>query len=280
MVSQGAGLIQIPQTLRLEFAKPTPRGQEQVVGTPNPPPPSRAQVHSSSSETHCTSTTTTTASHLHPVSLSTHPSTGHTPHSTPPLLLSTDELTVPALYPSSPDVWASYPLYPAELSPALPPAFTLPLLAPRSGTCKPTHPCPPSPPSPPLRHTPTHPLLCPPYKQLLPSALKPFVCSIHRCTSEHTPPNSLAPTCRWNSSGMEVQAVLLKYVQQQPHGPQDILDPSLHHTSSHLLPPPPPPFPSPTILKSPSNSFLYCYILEIYRQCFGRTSSCDTSCER
>ncbi|KAG7225137.1 hypothetical protein INR49_014804 [Caranx melampygus] len=68
--------------------------------------------------------------------------------------------------------------------------------------------------------------------------------------------------------------------QQQPHGPQDILDPSLHHTSSHLLPPPPPPFPSPTILKSPSNSFLYCYILEIYRQCFGRTSSCDTSCER
>lgn len=50
----------------------------------------------------------------------------HSPHSTPPLLLSTDELTVPALYPSSPDVWASYPLYPAELSPALPPAFTYP----------------------------------------------------------------------------------------------------------------------------------------------------------
>ncbi|XP_062305977.1 RNA-binding protein with multiple splicing-like [Osmerus eperlanus] len=44
----------------------------------------------------------------------------------PPLLVSTDELTVPALYPSSPDVWASYPLYPAELSPALPPAFTYP----------------------------------------------------------------------------------------------------------------------------------------------------------
>lgn len=33
---------------------------------------------------------------------------------------------MPALYPSSPDVWASYPLYPAELSPALPPAFTYP----------------------------------------------------------------------------------------------------------------------------------------------------------
>lgn len=42
------------------------------------------------------------------------------------LLLSADELTVPALYPGSPDVWASYPLYPAELSPALPPAFTYP----------------------------------------------------------------------------------------------------------------------------------------------------------
>lgn len=61
-----------------------------------------------------------------PVSRAAHLSTGHTPHSTPPLLLSTDELTVPALYPSSPDVWASYPLYPAELSPALPPAFTYP----------------------------------------------------------------------------------------------------------------------------------------------------------
>ncbi|KAL0614089.1 RNA-binding protein with multiple splicing [Plecturocebus cupreus] len=39
----------------------------------------------------------------------------------------TDELTVPALYPSSPEVWAPYPLYPAELAPALPPpAFTYP----------------------------------------------------------------------------------------------------------------------------------------------------------
>eukprot|EP00069_Balaena_mysticetus_P013582 bmy_08251T0 len=37
-----------------------------------------------------------------------------------------DELTVPALYPSSPEVWAPYPLYPAELAPALPPAFTYP----------------------------------------------------------------------------------------------------------------------------------------------------------
>lgn len=62
-----------------------------------------------------------------PSSLCGHsPFTGRTPHPTPPLLLSTDELTVPTLYPSSPDVWASYPLYPAELSPALPPAFTYP----------------------------------------------------------------------------------------------------------------------------------------------------------
>nr|XP_036853678.1 RNA-binding protein with multiple splicing [Manis javanica] len=39
-----------------------------------------------------------------------------------------DELTVPALYPSGPEVWAPYPLYPAELAPALPPpaAFTYP----------------------------------------------------------------------------------------------------------------------------------------------------------
>ncbi|OWK00233.1 RBPMS, partial [Cervus elaphus hippelaphus] len=37
------------------------------------------------------------------------------------------ELTVPALYPSSPEVWAPYPLYPADLAPALPPpAFTYP----------------------------------------------------------------------------------------------------------------------------------------------------------
>ncbi|NXV53028.1 RBPMS protein, partial [Uria aalge] len=37
------------------------------------------------------------------------------------------ELTVPALYPSSPEVWGPYPLYPAELAPALPPpAFTYP----------------------------------------------------------------------------------------------------------------------------------------------------------
>ncbi|KAL6118626.1 uncharacterized protein ACO6RY_03397 [Pungitius sinensis] len=50
--------------------------------------------------------------------------------------------------------------------------------------------------------------------------------------------------------------------QQQP---QDILDPSLHHTSS------PPSSPSP-----PNSFFLYCYILKIYRQRFGFTSY-DTS---
>lgn len=37
-----------------------------------------------------------------------------------------DELTVPGLYPSNPDVWASYPLYPADLSHTLAPAFTYP----------------------------------------------------------------------------------------------------------------------------------------------------------
>ncbi|KAF1380573.1 hypothetical protein PFLUV_G00165280 [Perca fluviatilis] len=54
--------------------------------------------------------------------------------------------------------------------------------------------------------------------------------------------------------------------QQQPHGPQDILDPSLHHTSS-------PPSPKSFQLFF---FFLYCYILKIYRQRFGYTSS-DTS---
>ncbi|KGL93950.1 RNA-binding protein with multiple splicing, partial [Charadrius vociferus] len=45
----------------------------------------------------------------------------------PWVLVWVDELTVPALYPSSPEVWGPYPLYPAELAPALPPpAFTYP----------------------------------------------------------------------------------------------------------------------------------------------------------
>lgn len=88
------------------------------------------------------------------LSVATPPFTGHAPHSTPPLLLSTDELTVPALYPSSPDVWASYPLYPAELSPALPPAFTYPSSLHTQVTCTPPTPRTPlsvaSPPPPPL----------------------------------------------------------------------------------------------------------------------------------
>lgn len=37
-----------------------------------------------------------------------------------------DDLTVPGLYPSNPDMWASYPLYPADLSHTLAPAFTYP----------------------------------------------------------------------------------------------------------------------------------------------------------
>ncbi|TNN85198.1 RNA-binding protein with multiple splicing [Liparis tanakae] len=81
---------EIPQTLRLEFAKAnTKMAKNKLVGTPNPIP----------SQQGCG-----------------------------PQFISRDpyELTVPGLYPSSPDVWASYPLYPAELSPALPPAFTYP----------------------------------------------------------------------------------------------------------------------------------------------------------
>uniref|UniRef100_A0A3Q3IIT6 RRM domain-containing protein n=1 Tax=Monopterus albus TaxID=43700 RepID=A0A3Q3IIT6_MONAL len=81
---------EIPQTLRLEFAKAnTKMAKNKLVGTPNPPP---------------------------------------TQQSPGPQFISRDpyELTVPALYPNNPDVWASYPLYPAELSPALPPTFTYP----------------------------------------------------------------------------------------------------------------------------------------------------------
>ncbi|KAK0147769.1 RNA-binding protein with multiple splicing [Merluccius polli] len=81
---------EIPQTLRLEFAKAnTKMAKNKLVGTPNPPPSQQSPG---------------------------------------PQFISRDpyELTVPALYPSSPDVWASYPLYPAELSQALPPAFTYP----------------------------------------------------------------------------------------------------------------------------------------------------------
>ncbi|XP_066576506.1 RNA-binding protein with multiple splicing isoform X4 [Amia ocellicauda] len=80
---------EIPQTLRLEFAKAnTKMAKSKLVGTPNPSQQSPG-----------------------PQFITREPY----------------ELTVPALYPSSPDVWAPYPLYPAELSPALPPpAFTFP----------------------------------------------------------------------------------------------------------------------------------------------------------
>ncbi|XP_044537217.1 RNA-binding protein with multiple splicing isoform X1 [Gracilinanus agilis] len=82
---------EIPQTLRLEFAKAnTKMAKNKLVGTPNPSTPLP---------------------------------------STAPQFITREpyELTVPALYPSSPEVWAPYPLYPAELAPALPPpAFTYP----------------------------------------------------------------------------------------------------------------------------------------------------------
>ncbi|XP_053227972.1 RNA-binding protein with multiple splicing isoform X1 [Podarcis raffonei] len=83
---------EIPQTLRLEFAKAnTKMAKSKLVGTPNP-------------------------------------STPATPNTLPQFITREPyELTVPALYPSSPEVWAPYPLYPAELAPALPPpAFTYP----------------------------------------------------------------------------------------------------------------------------------------------------------
>uniref|UniRef100_A0A8C3TIN8 RNA binding protein, mRNA processing factor n=1 Tax=Chelydra serpentina TaxID=8475 RepID=A0A8C3TIN8_CHESE len=82
---------EIPQTLRLEFAKAnTKMAKSKLVGTPNPSTPLSSTV---------------------------------------PQFITREqyELTVPALYPSSPEVWAPYPLYPAELAPALPPpAFTYP----------------------------------------------------------------------------------------------------------------------------------------------------------
>uniref|UniRef100_A0A3B3RPK7 RNA-binding protein with multiple splicing-like n=1 Tax=Paramormyrops kingsleyae TaxID=1676925 RepID=A0A3B3RPK7_9TELE len=81
---------EIPQTLRLEFAKAnTKMAKSKLVGTPNPP-----------------------ASRQSPG----------------PQFISRDpyELTVPALYPGGIDVWAPYPLYPAELSPGLPAALTYP----------------------------------------------------------------------------------------------------------------------------------------------------------
>uniref|UniRef100_A0A2K6F5G1 RNA binding protein, mRNA processing factor n=1 Tax=Propithecus coquereli TaxID=379532 RepID=A0A2K6F5G1_PROCO len=82
---------EIPQTLRLEFAKAnTKMAKNKLVGTPNP---------------------STALPNTVPQFIAREPY----------------ELTVPALYPSSPEVWAPYPLYPAELAPALPPpAFTYP----------------------------------------------------------------------------------------------------------------------------------------------------------
>uniref|UniRef100_A0A8C5YGS1 RNA binding protein, mRNA processing factor n=1 Tax=Microcebus murinus TaxID=30608 RepID=A0A8C5YGS1_MICMU len=82
---------EIPQTLRLEFAKAnTKMAKNKLVGTPNPSTP--------------------------------------LPNTVPQFIAREPyELTVPALYPSSPEVWAPYPLYPAELAPALPPPpFTYP----------------------------------------------------------------------------------------------------------------------------------------------------------
>lgn len=74
------------------------------------------------------------------------------------------------------------------------------------------------------------------------------------------------PQCTRLACGGALTPLLLSLAlslrQQQPPGPQDILDPSLHHTSS-----------TPTLSQSPSNLFfLYCYMLKIHRQHFGYTS--------
>ncbi|RXN23706.1 dynactin subunit 6 [Labeo rohita] len=71
----------IPQTLRLEFAKAnTKMAKNKLVGIPNPSPSRQSPGP---------------------------PCVSREPY----------EFTVPALYPSSPDMWASYPLYPTELPP-------------------------------------------------------------------------------------------------------------------------------------------------------------------
>ncbi|XP_056424846.1 RNA-binding protein with multiple splicing isoform X2 [Hyla sarda] len=105
---------EIPQTLRLEFAKAnTKMAKSKLVGTPNPSTPQLNNVpqfisRDQSGNASCRN-----------VPYKTTRPTRFKPQR--------DELTVPALYPGSPEVWAPYPLYPAELAPALPPpAFTYP----------------------------------------------------------------------------------------------------------------------------------------------------------
>ncbi|KAA0724642.1 RNA-binding protein with multiple splicing 2 [Triplophysa tibetana] len=82
-----------PQTLRLEFAKAnTKMAKSKLMATPNP-------------------------SNLHPA-LGAH-------------FIARDpyDLTGAALIPASPEAWAPYPLYTAELTPGLPHAFTYPAAA-------------------------------------------------------------------------------------------------------------------------------------------------------
>lgn len=77
---------EIPQTLRLEFAKAnTKMAKSKLVGTPNPTPTPHNSAYINTRDPY--------------------------------------ELPVPALYAGGHDVWPSFPFYPAEL-PALPPAFT------------------------------------------------------------------------------------------------------------------------------------------------------------
>ncbi|KAI2646440.1 RNA-binding protein with multiple splicing [Labeo rohita] len=90
----------IPQTLRLEFAKAnTKMAKNKLVGIPNPSPSRQSPG---------------------PPCLELRGGLSHNMAHTKTHNRSdvcADEFTVPALYPSSPDMWASYPLYPTELPP-------------------------------------------------------------------------------------------------------------------------------------------------------------------
>ncbi|KAI5211247.1 Rna-Binding Protein With Multiple Splicing [Manis pentadactyla] len=146
---------EIPQTLRLEFAKAnTKMAKNKLVGTPNP---------------------STALPNTVPQFITREPY----------------ELTVPALYPSGPEVWAPYPLYPAELAPALPPpaAFTYP--ASLHAQCF----------SPEAK--PNTPVFCP----LLQQISEKLDADAQR--REEPWVDALAPPVRGYFSGLEVPAVLL-----------------------------------------------------------------------
>ncbi|KFO38185.1 RNA-binding protein with multiple splicing [Fukomys damarensis] len=137
---------EIPQTLRLEFAKAnTKMAKNKLVGTPNPSTPlpntvpqfiAREPLVCGGQGIVVGETMLLSCSRMGLFDSDPHDQlSNHIRGSAGPCFghgalsgcFLADELTVPALYPSSPEVWAPYPLYPAELAPALPPpAFTYP----------------------------------------------------------------------------------------------------------------------------------------------------------